>query len=162
VAAPRPAWAEDARHFFGSGHAGGLRDTRASREVERVRDLAARAIQVALRDHLGSRRAAAEQHALAEATRQAAEHAQLVRKGKAKPAGAKPWQSAREGARSTAARPVAAGRPEARPEGPGAAGRGQQKGGQPKGGQQRASERRASADGSPAASAASRRTPRTA
>ena len=137
MAAPRPAWAEDARHFLGSGHAGGLRDTRSNREVERVRDLAARAVQVALRAHLGRRRAAAEQHALAEATRRAAEHAQLVRKGKAKPAVAKPWQPAREGARGAAARPMAAGRPEARPEGLGAAGRGQQKGGQPKGGQQR-------------------------
>ena len=49
VAAPRPRWAADARHFFGSGHAGGLRDTRSAREVERIRDLAATAVQVLTR-----------------------------------------------------------------------------------------------------------------
>ena len=157
VAAPRPRWASDARHFFGSGHAGGLRDARSAREVEKIRDLAATAVQVALRGHFGRQLAAEERHSVTEAARQAAEYEVLVRKGKIKP-----WLQAREQTHGAAARAAAA-----RTEGvvPARASGGQQRGqqrGQQKGQQQRASEKRASAGGSPAVSAARRGSPRTA
>ena len=148
VAAPRPSWAGDARHFFGSGHAGGLRDTRSGREVEKIRNLAAKAVQVAWRGLFGRRLAAAERHTATEAVRQAAEYEVLVRKGKVKP-----WQQTREETRGAAGR-AAGARTEVV-----AAARAER---QQKGGQQRASERRASAGGSPAVSAVRRGSPRTA